>query len=300
VIKGQGRAGYWLYLIPGAALLVTIIVVPLGWNVYLSFTKYRGIKPPTWIGLDNWKELFHDGEFWASFQHSIAMVVAMVIVPTVVGLVLASLLFDVVGRRFNGKIAGLLRALFYLPQILPIAIAAILVGWILRPDDGALNDLLSKVGLGSLQHNWLGSPGTALVSIAAVLVWVQIGYPVVVFMSALQRIDPQLYEAAELDGANWYQRFRAITLSGIRPEIFVVVLTCTVAALKVFGPVYALTRGGPGDSTVVPSYYSYSEFFTAQRVGYGATIATALTVVVLVVAIFFVRAQFRLAAQEES
>jgi raffinose/stachyose/melibiose transport system permease protein len=303
MIKGQGRAArwaYWLYLIPGAALLVTIIIVPLGWNVYLSFTKYRGIKPPEWIGLDNWKELFHDGEFWASFEHSIAMVVAMVIIPTVIGLVLASLLFDVVGRRFNGKIAGLLRALFYLPQILPIAIAAILIGWILRPDDGALNQLLSKAGLGSLQHNWLGSPGTALLSIAAVLVWVQIGYPVVVFMSALQRIDPQLYEAAELDGANWFQRFRAITLSGIRPEIFVVVLTCTVAALKVFGPVYALTRGGPGNSTVVPSYYSYSEFFTAQRVGYGATIATALTVVVLVVAIFFVRAQFRLADQEES
>nr|WP_269326629.1 sugar ABC transporter permease [Kineosporia mesophila] len=223
----------------------------------------------------------------------------MVILPTAIGLFLASLLFDLVGRRFNGKIMGLLRAVYYLPQILPIAIAAIVVGWILRPEDGALNDLLKAFGLGGLQHNWLGSPDTALLSIAAVLVWIQIGYPVVVFMSALQRIDPQLYEAAELDGANWFQRFRAITLAGIRPEIFVVVLTCTVAALKVFGPVYALTRGGPGSSTIVPSYYSYTEFFTAQRVGYGATIATALTVVVLAVAIFFVRAQFRLADQEE-
>nr|WP_269810420.1 sugar ABC transporter permease [Kineosporia rhizophila] len=221
----------------------------------------------------------------------------MVVLPTLFGLVLASLLFDLVGRRFNGKVAGLLRAVYYLPQILPIAIAAIVVGWILRPGDGALNELLTGIGLEG--HNWLGSPDTALLSVGAVLVWIQIGYPVVVFMSALQRIDPQLYEAAELDGANWFQRFRAITLSGIRPEIFVVVLTCTVAALKVFGPVYALTRGGPGDSTVVPSYYAYTEFFTAQRVGYGATIATALTVVVLIVAVFFVRAQFRLAAEEE-
>ena len=155
------------------------------------------------------------------------------------------------------------------------------------------------MGLDGLQHNWLGSQDTALLSVGLVLVWIQIGYPVVVFLSALQRIDPQLYEAAELDGANWFQRFRAITLSGIRPEIFVVVLTCTVASLKVFGPVYALTRGGPGDSTIVPSYYSYVQFFTAQRVGYGATIATALTLVVLVVAVFFVRAQFRAAAEEE-
>ncbi|GLY30512.1 sugar ABC transporter permease [Kineosporia sp. NBRC 101731] len=298
-MRSESRKGYWLYLIPGAILLTVIIIVPLAWNVYLSFTRYRGIKPPIWIGLDNWKELFQDADFWASFQHSIVMVVAMVILPTAFGLFLASLLFDLVGRRFNGKIMGLLRAVYYLPQILPIAIAAIVVGWILRPEDGALNDLLKAVGLGGFQHNWLGSPDTALLSIAAVLVWIQIGYPVVVFMSALQRIDPQLYEAAELDGANWFQRFRAITLAGIRPEIFVVVLTCTVAALKVFGPVYALTRGGPGSSTIVPSYYSYTEFFTAQRVGYGATIATALTVVVLAVAIFFVRAQFRLADQEE-
>jgi raffinose/stachyose/melibiose transport system permease protein len=298
MIRERGRAGYWLYLIPGAALLTVIIVVPLVWNVYLSFTRYRGIKPPVWTGLDNWRELAQDSEFWASFQHSIAMVVAMVILPTLLGLVLASLLFDLVGRRFNGKVAGLLRAVYYLPQILPIAIAAIVVGWILRPDDGALNRLLDAVGLSG--HNWLGSPDTALISVGLVLVWIQIGYPVVVFMSALQRIDPQLYEAAELDGANWFQRFRAITLSGIRPEIFVVVLTCTVAALKVFGPVYALTRGGPGDSTVVPSYYAYTEFFTAQRVGYGATIATALTIVVLIIAVFFVRAQFRLAAQEEA
>lgn len=299
MIRGRSRVGYWLYLVPGACLLTFVIIVPLIWNVYLSFTRYRGIRPPIWTGLDNWQELLQDSDFWASFEHSIAMVVAMVVLPTAIGLFLASLLFDLVGRRFGGKVAGLLRAVYYLPQILPIAIAAIVVGWILRPEDGALNDLLSAVGLGSLQHNWLGSPDTALLSIGAVLVWIQIGYPVVVFMSALQRIDPVLYEAAELDGANWFQRFRAITLAGIRPEIFVVVLTCTVAALKVFGPVYALTRGGPGTSTTVPSYYSYTEFFTAQRVGYGATIATALTLVVLAVAVFFVRAQFRLADEEE-
>jgi len=124
-----------------------------------------------------------------------------------------------------------------------------------------------------------------------VLIWVQIGYPVVIFMAALQRVDPELYEAAELDGANWFQRFRAITVSIIRPEIYVVTLTTTIAALKVFGPVYVLTRGGPGTSTIVPAYYAYSEFFQAQQVGYGATIATALTLVIGVIAVVFIRAQ---------
>jgi raffinose/stachyose/melibiose transport system permease protein len=133
-----------------------------------------------------------------------------------------------------------------------------------------------------------------------VLVWVQLGYPVVIFMAALQRVDPELYEAAELDGAGWFTRFRAITLAQIRPEVFVVTLTCTIAALKVFGPIYVLTRGGPGNATLVPSYYAYSEFFQSQQVGYGATIATALTILISIVAIVFIRAQFAAERREQA
>ncbi len=286
-----GTAGYWLYLVPGLVLALVIVVIPLVWNIYLSFTDWRGIRPPEFIGLENWIELIGDAKFWTSFGNSIWMIVAMVIFPTVIGLILAALLFDVVGRKFGGRLASFLRATYYLPQILPAAIAGIVIGWILRPQDGALNALLESVGLGFLAHNWLGSPDTALGAIMVVLVWIQIGYPVVVFMAALQRADPELYEAAELDGANWFQRFRAITVSIIRPEIYVVTLTCTIAALKVFGPVYVLTRGGPGTSTIVPAYYAYSEFFQSQQVGYGATIATALTIVIAIVSVLFIRAQ---------
>ncbi|MDY0827873.1 sugar ABC transporter permease [Microbacterium sp. BG28] len=289
--RGRGSAGYWLYLIPGLILLSVVILIPLVWNIYLSFTSWRGIKPPEWIGVENWVRLFGDTKFWTSFGNSIWMIVAMVILPTVLGLIIAALLFDVVGRKYGGRLASFLRATYYLPQILPAAIAGIVIGWVLRPDDGALNTILESIGLGSLAHNWLGSPDTALGAIMVVLVWVQLGYPIVVFMAALQRVDPELYEAAELDGANWFQRFRSITMSIIRPEIFVVTLTCTIAALKVFGPVYVLTRGGPGTSTIVPAYYAYSEFFQAQQVGYGATIATALTIVIAIVAVLFIRAQ---------
>ncbi|KJC64884.1 carbohydrate ABC transporter membrane protein 1, CUT1 family [Agreia bicolorata] len=293
LLPGVRKRGFWLYLIPGLVLFTIIVLVPLIWNIYLSFTSYRGIRPPEWIGLDNWAKLMGDDKFWVSFQNSVAMIIAMVVVPTLLGLVLAALLFDLVGKKFGGKFASFLRATYYLPQILPVAIAAIVIGWILRPENGALNTVLDAIGLGALQHNWLGSPDTALLSVMVVMVWVQIGYPVVIFMAALQRVDPELYEAAELDGANWFQRFTSITVSIIRPEIYVVVLTATIAALKVFGPIYALTRGGPGDSTIVPSYYSYSEFFQSQQVGYGATIATALTVVIVALTIIFILAQNR-------
>ena len=279
-------------------LLTGVVLVPLVWNVYLSFTRYRGIRPPKWIGLENWTRLLSDEKFWTSFGNSVAMIVAMVVIPTLVGLVLAAMLFDLIGKKFGGGLASFLRATYYLPQILPAVIAAIVIGWILRPENGALNVILKAVGLGSLQHNWLGSPDTALPSIMVIMVWVQLGYPVVIFMAALQRVNPELYEAAELDGANWFQRFRWITVSIIRPEIFVVTLTCTIAALKVFGPIYTLTRGGPGTSTIVPSYYSYSEFFQTQQVGYGATISTALTVLIVIVSFLFIAAQNRAERRE--
>ncbi|TQL47178.1 carbohydrate ABC transporter membrane protein 1 (CUT1 family) [Homoserinimonas aerilata] len=299
LVPGSDSRAFWPYLIPGLALLTVIIIVPLLWNIYLTFTDYRGIRPPEWTGLDNWEKLFSDATFWTSFGNSIAMIAAMVVVPTLLGLVLAAMLFDLIGKKFGGRIASFLRATYYLPQILPAVIAAIVIGWILRPQNGALNQVLAAVGLGDLQHNWLGSPDTALPSIMVIMIWVQLGYPIVIFMAALQRVDPELYEAAELDGANWFQRFRSITASIIRPEIFVVTLTCTIAALKVFGPIYTLTGGGPGTSTIVPAYYAYSEFFQSQQVGYGATIATALTVVIAAVSIVFILVQTRLERRDE-
>ena len=121
----------------------------------------------------------------------------------------------------------------------------------------------------------------------------QIGYPLVIFMSGLQRIDPELYEAAALDGATWFQRFRKITTPLLRPELYVVVLTTTIFALKVFGPIYAMTLGGPGTATIVASYFAYKNFFERSQVGYGAAISTVLTALILLIAVFYVRVQMQ-------
>jgi len=125
-----------------------------------------------------------------------------------------------------------------------------------------------------------------------IMVWFQLGYPLVIFMAAVQRIDPQLLEAAELDGARWHHRFHLVSHL-VRPEILVVVLTTTIYALKLFGPIYVLTRGGPGDATIVPSYFAYQNFFEKARVGYGAAISTLMTLIILVLTAFFIRAQHR-------
>ncbi|WP_418969446.1 carbohydrate ABC transporter permease [Alloscardovia omnicolens] len=299
-IPGSPSNRFWLYLIPGFLMLLWIIVIPAVWNIYLSFTNYRGIKPPVWAGLKNWQKLMSDATFWASFRNSIWMIIAMVIIPILLGLILSALMFDVVQKKFGAKAASSFRAVYYFPQLLPISVAALVMGWIFRAENGALNAVLKAVGLGGLQHDWLGKPDTALIFLMLIMIWIQVGYPLIIFMSGLQRVDPELYEAASLDGANWWQRFTAITLPSIRPEIFVVALTCTIAALKVFGPVYMLTRGGPGTSTIVPSYYSYTQFFQSQQVGYGATIATALTIVVVIVSIVFTALQEKVAKEDEA
>ncbi|MEE1762541.1 carbohydrate ABC transporter permease [Streptomyces sp. SP18BB07] len=284
---------YALFLLPGALAFLAVVVVPFLMNTGVSFTDWQGVGSPEWSGLANYRELISDEDFWASFRHSLFMVVAMAAVPTALGLVLAAALFDFVGKHFGGRVTAVLRACFYLPQVLPIAVAGIVWSWILAPENGSLNELLKAVGLGGWQQDWLGDPDLALYTVMAVMVWVQLGFPLVVFMAGLQRVDPALYEAAELDGAGWWRRFLHITLPQIRPEIHVVLLWCTIAALKVFGAVYVLTKGGPGGATDVPSYFSFTTFFEKTQVGYGAAISTVLTVLVLALALVGLKLQER-------
>lgn len=288
-----GKKGYGVYLIPGIVASLAVIIVPLVMTVYTSLTKWNGVGDQKWIGFDNYTRLFQDANFWASFGHIVLLILAMAVVPTLLGLVLAAVLFDYIGKKFSDRWASVFRSGFYIPQVIPVAVTGIVWGWILHPDYGALNKVLDAIGLGSLAKNWLGDPQYALYSVMAIMVWVQLGYPIVLFMSGLQRIDPTLYEAADLDGATWWQRFRKITVYMIRPEFYVVLVTTTIAALKIFGQIYLLTRGGPSNATLVPSYFAYKNFFQQAQVGYGSAISTVLTVIIVILAIVFLRLQNR-------
>lgn len=285
--------GYGLFLLPGALLALVVIVVPLLMTIATSFTRWSGVGRPRWTGLENYVRLLDDANFWASFRNIGFLIVAMAVLPTLIGLVLAALLFDYVAPRSGAGVASAFRSGFYLPQVLPVAVTGIVWGWILHPGYGALNQILTSVGLGGLARNWLGDPDYALYTIMAVLVWFQLGYPLVMFMSGLQRVDPELYEAAALDGAGWWQRFRRIAVHQIKPEIYVVLVTTTIAALKIFGQIFVLTRGGPGNATLVPSYFAYQNFFEKADVGYGSAISTVLTVLIVGLTAVFLRVQRR-------
>jgi raffinose/stachyose/melibiose transport system permease protein len=290
--------GYELFLIPGIVVFLVLIVAPFLVTIGVSFTRWQGVGTPAWIGLANYQKALADSTFWTSFKNNLALIVAMTVIPTIVGLFLAAFLFDYIARKFGPGVTSFFRAGLYVPQVIPVVVAAIAWRWILQPDWGAVNSLLRGIGLSPLAHNWLGDAATAMPSIMVMMVWFQIGYPLVIFMAALQRVDPELYEAAALDGASWLQTFSHITIQLIRPEIYVVVLTTVIHALKVFPPVWLMTRGGPGTSTYVASYFSFRNFFEMSNVGYGATIATILTIIIVLITVAYLRVQTQHERQE--
>ncbi|MBJ7577823.1 sugar ABC transporter permease [Devosia sp. MC532] len=288
----EDRRSYYLYLIPGVLGFIAIVLLPQFANFGLSFTAWKGVGVPRFGGLQNYERLLNDGQFWGSMVNTVLFAISMTVIPVIIGLVLAALLFDYIRDQFGEQLSSFYRAAFYLPQILPITAAGVLWGWILNPV-GVLNMILHAIGLGDLAQNWLGNATYALPAVSLVIVWIQVGYCLVVFMAGLSRIDPSLYEAAELDGAGWWQRLVTITIPLLAPEIFVVVLTTLIAALKVFAPIFVLTAGGPDNATMVPSYLTYYHFFTTQRVGYAAAIAVVQTILTIGLAVIFLRFQSR-------
>lgn len=287
------KKGYFKFLIPGLILFIIFIIFPVIANIGLSFTEWTGIGKPVWIGIDNYVKIANDPNFFLALLNNVILVVVITIIPTIVGLLLATFILEYISIKFNKGLANFLRGGFYFPQVIPIVIVSIMWRWLLQPDWGVANTLLDKIGLGKLAHNWLGDSSTAFLSIIIMMIWAHIGYSLIIFVSALQRVDPVLYEAAELDGATFRQRFLKITIYLIKPEIFVVVVTTIVHALLTFAQVYVMTNGGPGTSTFVISFFSYINFFEYNRVGYGAAASTLLTIIVILTTVSFLIIQTR-------
>lgn len=290
---GEKKGNYVWYVVPGMIAFITVIGGSFFYTVYISFTKWNGLGKPRWVGLQNYQRLMQDETFWQSFVHAFYFIAAMSIIPTFLGVFLAALLFDYISPRFGNKPAAFMRAGLYMPQIVPLTITGIMWAWLLAPTTGVINAFLTRIGLEKFALNWLGDPKTAILSLSVIMVWIQIGYTVVIFMSGMSRLDPSLHEAAQIDGATWFQRFRVITWAQLGPEISVVLLTTTVAALKVFAPVYVMTGGGPGTATQVPAFFSYFHFFTTTKVGYGSAVATILSLILTLLAIVILNVQKR-------
>jgi ABC-type sugar transport system permease subunit len=285
------------YLAPALILYSVFFLRPLVQLVWLSFHKWNGIGPKNFVGLGNYVGLLTDDPFfWNSLQHNLYWVLAATAIPLTIGLMLAIFLSR--SKHLRGK--AIFRTLYFIPQVLSSVLVAITWRWIYSPNDGALNQVLELLGLSFLKYGWLGDPNTALPALFIVWSWVHYGFCMVIFIAALQGIDEEYFDAAKVDGANWWQQFRYILVPFIRGPMTTVILITVIAAVQVFDYVYIITRGGPMSSTQVIASYMYQNAFGNARVGYGSAIATVMGIIILAFSIIFLRYRGALLSKEAS
>lgn len=280
------RAGY-LFCLPGMAFLAVFLAYPLFYNVWTSLHDVElgsllgGAE--RFNGLANYRAVVDDPAFWHSVRLSLVFTLASLLFQYTIGFALA-LLF---ARPF--PLNGLLRSLLLVAWLLPPVVSGTLFRWLLDAESGAYNALLKAAGLGTLSHDWLTDPSTAMAGVIFANVWVGVPFNMLLLLVGLHTIDPELYEAAAIDGAGAWQRFRGITLPLMRPVSVTVLLLGLIYTFKVFDIIFVMTGGGPVDATRVLSLYVYEVFFTFFRFGQGAAAGLLLLVVPLLVGAFYVR-----------
>lgn len=266
------------FLLPAVLIYGYFIVYPMLDSIRLSLHRWSGFRTeqPEFVGLENYVRLFtQDPVFWRSFTNSIIWVVLSLLIPMVMGLLLALGL----NRQLVGR--NLMRAVIYIPAVFASITVAAMWRWIYNPTLGLVNRALEAVGLDSWTQSWLGDPKIALYSIFAASVWQAVGFPMVLFLAGLQTVPPELVDAARIDGAGSWQVFRNVTLPALRPTTVVVVILTIVHSLKVFDLIVGMTGGGPAQSTQVLALWSYTQSFTNHNFGAGGAVATVLLVLSL-------------------
>jgi multiple sugar transport system permease protein len=263
----------WALAFPAVFLIFLFGIVPIVWSALLSFQRTNLLSPPQWIGLANYHALASDPLFRQSVVHSLVYTALFVPLSVAGGLLTAVVL----NRRVRGIF--LYRTAVFVPVVLSTIATAIMFLWLLDPDFGLVNFLLSKVGLGP--YGFFDSTSGALYSIVGMTVWGWIGFDVIVYLAALQGIPATLIEAAEIDGARAWSKFRHVTVPLLGPATLFLVVWSTINALQLFDEVFFLTRGGPGTATYVVVYYLYSLAFEQGIAGYAAAIAYVLLIAIM-------------------
>ena len=255
-------------------MMLLLTAWPLGRTLWLSFTDAALVGndiTPAWVGADNFIYALTDPDFQAALWRTLYFTLVSVAFEGMIGVLVALLL----NQKFHGR--NVLRVLVILPWALPTIVNATMWRLNFNPDYGSINALLTQLGVIDHYRSWLGDPASALNAVMLADIWKN--YPLITLLTlaALQSIPDDLYEAARLDGASAWRRFRAITLPAILAPLAVALVLRTIDAFKVFDIIYVMTRGGPMDSTKTLSFFVYQESFSYLRAGSGAAYAVLMT-----------------------
>jgi multiple sugar transport system permease protein len=276
----------YLFHAPAFSIFLIFTVYALFTSFVLSFREWDGIQPARFVGLDNYRAVLADTKFHEAIGHTVYFVVGTVVPTMVVGLGLALLL----NSQIRGL--GLFRTAYYLPSLTPLVIASLLWTWVYNADYGLANYYLQKLHLIGEPVLWLSNRDTAMPAVIVMNIWVGAGFSMLVYLAGLQAVPTELYEAAEVDGAGPWHKFRRITLPLLAPTTFFLVIINTIGAAKNFTSVYVMTNGGPpgpGGVTTTMVFYVYQQAFRFFKFGYAS--ALAYTIFILLFGISYL--QFR-------
>ncbi|PYF96320.1 multiple sugar transport system permease protein [Georgenia satyanarayanai] len=275
----------WAMVAPAAIGLLLFVLLPFVLAGWLSTQNVRldTPQPPSWFGLEHYRRILLDpdfrGEFLTGLRNNLIFAAVVVPVQTSLALALAVLL----NRPLRGM--PVFRTFFFMPVVFPMALVAVVWKVIYtRGEQGLLNSVLDTVSFGLLPtQDWLGNPSTALAAIIIMSIWQGVGLQMVILLAGLQGIPGELYEAAALDKAGPWQRFRHVTLPGLRNTLIFVAMVTTILSFRVFDQVYIMTGGGPQDATTTVMYQAVTTAFTANNVGRASAITVLFFVIVLTI-----------------
>ncbi|MCB8516829.1 carbohydrate ABC transporter permease, partial [Enterococcus durans] len=272
-INEQQNIAYLFILVP-VSLLLIFGIFPILMALYFSFTDYNIIEPANWIGFANFQKIFQDEFFFVSLRNTLVYTFLYVPLGLIVALGTAILLNKKV------KVTNLFRTFFYLPVLCSTVATATIWYWLLNPQYGLLNQLLRLIGIDG--PAWLYSSNWAMTAIVIMSVWMTFGGNMMIFLAGLQGINPALYEAADIEGASSWQKFRHITWPQLSKTTFLVTTQLIIGAFQVFDQAYMLTKGGPGNSTITLVYYIYNKGFGGLEMGYASALSFILFLIIFV------------------
>ncbi|HEX6499052.1 MAG TPA: sugar ABC transporter permease [Micromonosporaceae bacterium] len=274
--RREGLTG-WAFLLPLLVLNAIVVLGPSIATVYYSFTDWSGLGPAAFIGFQNYVRAFGDPQVHQALIHNAVWFVLFLSVPMFMGLLGAYLLSQV--KRFQ----VVFRVLYFIPYIVASVVNAAVWKMLLSPNTG-LGHVLGEWGVPWVGHqSFLGDPNLSLLSVNFVVNWHWWGFLAVIFFAAMQGVDPELYDAATVDGANKWQQFKSVTIPGIRPTLVFLVLMTIIWSLKVFDYVFIMTQGGPAGSSEVVSTLMYKQAFNEYSAGYAAALGLSMTAVTAVI-----------------
>jgi len=266
-------------LIPSLVILVVVVIAPIIMTLYFSFTSYSILDPGKFLGLDNYIAMLGDQAFKTSVWQTVVYTIIVVPLQTVFSLVIA----EVIAKRFRNRFGGFARSVLFIPVLSSLVIVGIVWRFLLDSDFGLVNQFL---GLFGIPHpNWLGQPALALITVAVVTVWKNIGYFLVIFYAGIMGINSDLYEAAAIDGASSFKQFLHVTVPSLRPVTFLVVILGTIWSFQVFDLIYTMTGGGPGGATTTIVMSIYQAGFQNYQMGYASAMSVVLLVITMAISI---------------